>query len=184
MTLRKTTELITGAWKLTDMRVNGNAPLKKVDQELWLWYTSHGPAWYISDQYVQDGGSWQGIQCLARVADRNGSPSGEIFIPHSSSTPAQWVFSSGVVFVPHMAHSLLQRFEALQSHVQQLMKTNEELKQENLQLQLELQQLGQKCGQAHAMSFFVNKNMFHQHVLHFSNAVKCIYTYIYIYLNI
>ena len=154
MTLRKTTELITGAWKLTDMRVNGNVPLKKVDQELWLWYTSHGPAWYISDQYVQDGGSWQGIQCLARVADRNGSPSGEIFIPHSSSTPAQWVF------VPHMAHSLLQRFEALQSHVQQLMKTNEELKQEHLQLQLELQQLEQKCGQAHAMSFLSTRTCF------------------------
>ena len=149
--------MLTGTWKLADFMVNGTYPLKKVDQDLWMWYTKHGPkqpCWYVSDHYVEDGGSWSNRRCLARIADVNTSPSGDIFIPHQSQTAANWVLTGASVFVPQMTYSLLQRYEAVLRQNQELKVENANLKQENEklkmqadQLQLELQHLEKKHGQ-------------------------------------
>ena len=135
------TDLLTGTWLMTEFKVNGQHVLKKKELDLFLWYTTHGPTWYIANSYVPDGGTWQNLQCYARIADKNGSPCGEIFIPFQNTTKANWVLTSAALFIPKMAESLLQRWNFLKNHVQEVKKMNEELKMENEQLNLQLQQL-------------------------------------------
>lgn len=94
--LRSIEDVLTGAWQVTDVMVNGAIILKKVDQELFIWYTADGPMWYISNAYVEDGKSWQNLGVLGRIADVDKSPSGDIFIPHNSTTPAQWVLAGAI----------------------------------------------------------------------------------------
>lgn len=146
-TLRTVTGLLTGTWLYTDFKLNGHNVLKKSDQNLFLWYTAHGPAWYIADSYVPDGGSWVGLQWYARIADSNGSPCGDIFIPIQSQNKANWVLTAAAVFVPKMAHSLVQKFEILKNYLQQVEKKYEAVKEENEQLKLQLQQYELEYGQ-------------------------------------
>lgn len=138
--LRTITDVLQGVWKLQDFKVNGHNVLKKVDQTLWLWYTKHGPMWYISDNYVEDGGSWEKLRCLARIEDANGSPTGNIYIPYQSKEKANWMLSAGVYFLPKMSHSLVQRWELLKRQYLDLQEEMKKLKAENEQLQLQLQQ--------------------------------------------
>ena len=140
------TDLLTGTWLMTEFKVNGQHVLKKKELDLFLWYTTHGPTWYIANSYVPDGGTWQNLQCYARIADKNGSPCGEIFIPFQNTTKANWVLTSAALFIPKMAESLLQRWNFLKHHVQEVKKMNEELKMENEQLKLQLQQLEETHG--------------------------------------
>ena len=152
VSLRTVTDLLTGAWKMSDQEVNGTMALKKVDQQLWLWYTkvgqANGPCWCITDQPVQDSQAWPSTRCYGRIGDVNASPSGDIFIPYQSQTAANWVLSSAMVFVPQMAHSLLSKYEAhmvyansLQRKHEELQAENKRLKEENEQLKLEIEQL-------------------------------------------
>lgn len=136
--LRSIEDVLTGAWQVTDVMVNGAIILKKVDQELFIWYTADGPMWYISNAYVEDGKSWQNLGVLGRIADVDKSPSGDIFIP---------------VTALHLPSGCwLERFETLQGHSQQLSleldkstKENEGLLKEN---ELELHQYEMIYGKA------------------------------------
>lgn len=145
--LKTVTQLLTGKWLQTDFKVNGHNVLKKIDQSLFLWYTAHGPAWYIADSYVPDGGTWENLRCFARIDDRNGSPCGDIFIPFQNQQKATWVLTAGVVFLPKMSQTLLQRWDLFKKRVEHLEKENVELKMEVEQLKLQLQQYELEQGQ-------------------------------------
>ncbi|CAK9090020.1 Uncharacterized protein SCF082_LOCUS42470 [Durusdinium trenchii] len=151
---KKTTQLLTGAWLLTDALINGIPAIKKKDSDLWLWCSPANAAWYISAQCLSDGVAWPNMECYCKILDKDKSPSGEIFIPHNSKVAAEWVLTSATVFVAKMSHSLVGRFKGSQVMYAELQKQYDALKAENDQLKLEIAQaeLAKDCTSAKASS--------------------------------